>query len=439
MFFQHRALGARTESLVKAYYFALLGVANFLGWPSFYQEGLTPSFRWPLGIFDGTPLPTVQIFCCLILILVCCLAGIWPRSQSFRILVFVALFLMNAVANSAGATTHLYQFWLWSAFIMATVPGRSKKITERRFYYYLMLGWWGAQAIVLMFYGLSGFWKTVGLFEQIFKGEPNLLSASGLSYHLASEMLRTGSQPLLGPWLLKFQWFSPVLAIAVIVLQLSCLAALFRGGWLRRAVGIGLILFHIGTYLFLAITYPTNVVLVGVLLATNSLPARRGRRFLAGLFRQRSWKLSYARSVCVVLVCYLAIALGTAVAAEGGEVFPFFNGHWFYKVPYELNDYSLLIQSLDGKELNPPLYIEHLYPKLKAWPFAIYGALQTWGRHVTQNNSKASSDRDFALQLIFKGRAFKCELRQRRINTLDFVQTSGVLADRAMDSAESSK
>ena len=365
------------------------------------------------------------------------MAGSWPRQQSFRILVFIALFLTNAVTNSAGATTHLYQFWLWSAFVLATVPGQFPRVTEHRFRQNLIWGWWGAQSIVLMFYGLSGFWKTEGLIEQLFKGEPNLLSNSGISYHLASEMIRTGSQPLLGRWLLQFQSFSPLLAIGVIVLQLSCFAAIFRPGWLTRALGIGLILFHVGTYLFLAITYPTNVVLVGILLATSPFSKGRSiRSYFAFLWRLRRFgkTFSYAGAVGLILVSYFVIAFGTAVFSNGGEVFPFFNGHWFNKVPSEVNDYSLYIQSLDGKELKSPIYIEHIYNRFRAWPFAVYGALQTWGQHSAENDPQTSRYRDFALQLIFQKREFKCELRVRRINTLDFIENNQVLEERAVES-----
>jgi hypothetical protein len=356
------------------------------------------------------------------LIASCCLAGIFPRKQVFRALVFVTLFCFNAAIHSFGDTTHSYEFWLWAAFALATLPAKKARF---RF----PIAWWGAQTTVLLFYGLSGFWKVTGAIIQLSRGEPWLFGTKGLSYHLASEMLRVGVHPILGNWLLQNQAFSPLLAAGVAVIQLSCLIAIFRVSW-RRWIGIALLSFHLGTYFFLSITYPTNVALVGILLAATP----RGSFDLP--FRKR---FCYPTLAWATLGCYLLFAFGTALLTPEGEIFPFFNGHWFVYVPYEKSDYGLYVRSMNGKPLEKPAYVENMFGKFKAWPFSIYGAIQEWGGAMDEHSEEAAKRQQFALQLIFGKRRFEGELRRRHINTLDFVQDRRVISEEIIEAVQSNE
>jgi hypothetical protein len=427
IFGRHRTQLVRVDTLMRIYYFAILGMANILALPNTIHTELYPDYRWPLSVFNGADEGKVKLFSALALFASCAFAGIRPVSQLARVLAFCSLFLVNAAVNSDGGTTHLYQFWLWSALALAMIP--SERLpwisqTERRRRHRRLIGWWAAQSVVLLFYGLSGIWKCVGLVDQIFKGEPHLLSAKGLAYHLASETLRAGAHPILGDWLLNHEALSPLLAGGVILIQLSCLVAISHAG-LRKWVGLALIGFHLGTYLFLSITYPTNVFLIGVLLVTNPF---------ANSFKV-DFRPSFSSALVYGMGLYVLVAFASVFVAPGGELFPIFNGHWFIRVPYEIQDYGLLVRSLDGKALDPPVYVEAIYPRLRVWPFAAYGSLQNWGQARTpEEQSKAKK---FALSQIFHHRAFQAEFRKRRIDPLDFVQDHRVLSEQTLESVDS--
>lgn len=418
---------ARVQSLLRAYYFVLLGVINALALPWSIETGLYPELRWPLGVFTGTDIGLVLLITALLLMASAAWAGCQPLHQIPRVCVFLSLFLMNAAINSRGATTHLYQFWLWSSFMLALIPS-SASLSPRERARNLWVGWSSAQSMVLLFYGLSGLWKLIGVLIQWWNNEPHFLGYGGIAYHLASEKLRADSRPILGDFLLNHPGWSPVFATAVMGLQLLCWVGIVRPDW-RRPLGLGLIGFHLSTYLGLSITYPPNVFLVGMLLATNPFSMGSWR-----FWRRRwRWRRNF-RTVCAgILVVYTVAAFAMAIFSSRGEVFPFFNGHWFVHVPHTQEDYGLYITHLDGEELKEGFYIEHDYRRFRAWAFAIYGAIQNWGEAADRNSKEIQRHREFALRLIFGDRPFQAELRHRRIRLLDFIQNRAVESERTLE------
>lgn len=120
------------------------------------------------------------------------------------------------------------------------------------------------------------------------------------------------------------------------------------------------------------------------------------------------------------LCVYFFIALATSFT-KAGELFPVFNGHWFYKTPNEFNDYGLLISQLDGKDYSEPLYLEKVYSKLMVWPFAAYGAVQRWGEAAEKQMMDQDAQMKAAQKLIFGSRSFKAQLVKRKMDPLEFV------------------
>lgn len=250
---------------MRAYYVTLAALINIFGIGQIknYGQGFKPAYIGIAAIFNNMDYRYALLISSLVLIVACFIAALkiswrWPR-----IFVFLSLLLFAAVMNSTGGATHLYQFWLWSSFVLAWAPSCSETCSRHAQMRYL-LSWWGAQSIVLLMYGLSGFWKVIGGIVQLYNHQTHILAPKGLSYHLASEIIRTGSNPLFGPWLLAHENWQPAMSLAVIVLQLSCLVGIFKLQW-RFYIGLALIAFHFSTYFFLAINYPTNFALIAIL------------------------------------------------------------------------------------------------------------------------------------------------------------------------------
>lgn len=269
LFHQQTRMAFQIETLVRVYYFALLGIINGMALPA-----LKPGYQynrlittWPvewlhmIGLKVGIPLILLGTIGSLLL------AGLMPRKQWTRLVAFGFIFFFNAYNSSFGAVTHLYQFWLWTAFALALIP-TVDNLNLRKNRQLLLNGWITAQSLCLMFYVLSGLWKALGALLQGLNGEPTVFSPGGLSYHVASEMIRAGSKPLLADLIFNHPWLSPPLAILVAATQMGCIFVLLKPKW-QRSWGVALLGFHLGTFFTLQITYPTNFVLVCVLFVAS--------------------------------------------------------------------------------------------------------------------------------------------------------------------------
>lgn len=248
-----KATPEQIQFAMKAYYFMLAILINIygLGQVKNFRPDFKPVYLNIAGIFSGLEYRMALLYSSLLLMACCFWAAFHMTSRWPKIFVFVALLLYSAVTISSGGVTHLYQFWLWSAFLLAWAPPFD-------------LAWWGAQSVVLLMYGLSGLWKLIGFFVQISNGDSGIFSPHGLSYHYASEVIRAGADSLLGPWLLEHGNWQPIMSITIVALQLLCFVGIFKSN-LRPYLGAALILFHLSTYFFLSINYPTNFALIFIL------------------------------------------------------------------------------------------------------------------------------------------------------------------------------
>lgn len=131
------------------------------------------------------------------------------------------------------------------------------------------------------------------------------------------------------------------------------------------------------------------------------------------------------------LASYLVIALLTA-QVETGELFPFFNGHWFYKTPVEFDDFGLVVQELDGRSFQEITYLEQLYPRLMVWPFAAYGSVQRLGQSLERSSPLSEQQMQASKKLIFGSRKFKAQIVKRHMNPLDFVRERKVISAKVL-------
>ncbi len=266
----------KTLILLRVYYITLFALLNIYGLSKLNPatEQLKPVYLFPLEFLTGANHLTVSFILTALPMFLSFAAALKPTSQSLRLLFVLSLFFFNALANSGGGLTHLWEFWLWSSVVLALLPTiviKNDIPTKRVEKLIYLNGWWSAQAIVLLFYFLSGFWKLVGLIGQLRAGEPNFLSTDGLKYHLASEVIRAGANPLFKSIIYNQPLLSSLMAFGALVLQLSCLPIIFKVK-MRPWVGMGLLFFHIGTSVFLGISYPTNFFLLGILFVVDTFP-----------------------------------------------------------------------------------------------------------------------------------------------------------------------
>lgn len=191
-----------------------------------------------------------------------------PKNVLIRRTLCVALFGFEYAFNRIGAPMHTFQFWLWPTFILALIPAATKFEPDYWVSQHLKPAIQFAIGIVLLFYGLSGFWKVYGIIVDLFTGVPHLLTTDGLIYQIYSLKIKFGAKTALADFLIQNKSFNIPIILSVVLIQLSCLVGLFNTS-LHNKLGWLLLLFHIGGALLLAIPYPTNVLLIFVTLLTS--------------------------------------------------------------------------------------------------------------------------------------------------------------------------
>jgi len=219
---------------------------------------------WPVWWLHAVPLQAGMLGILAGYLVAAFLGAVFSDRRWARVLAFVGPLEFVALDNSFGKINHNYHLWVLTAFGLVFLPdigARAATRTERQRY---VTVFWACQAIVLLTYTMSGVGKVAGAIYQLCAGQNNILMPTGLAAIVADRLLQTNSTSWLGPWFVAHPWFGWPLGLASIYVELFSFWVAFRPS-LHRWWAAGLILFHIGVYLLMRISFSPAVLLVGVL------------------------------------------------------------------------------------------------------------------------------------------------------------------------------
>ena len=201
----------------------------------------------------------------------------WPR-----VLVFLGFLSASAFRSSfgLGSINHGSHYWLWTGFCFCFLPsGDQRKLggsLASRYRYLLVFSY--TQALILLFYSMSGFWKVAAGIEALIEGRIGAFHPEALATIAAAKMIQIDKPTLLGPWLADNPWAGWPAYMFVVYIELVALFAWLRPS-LHRVFGLALACFHIGTFLLLGISFPKHVLILTILLIWSPfLPDRYGLR-----------------------------------------------------------------------------------------------------------------------------------------------------------------
>lgn len=205
------------------------------------------------------------------------LAVIFPDRKWPRILVFLAFFQVSAFRSSfgLGAINHGNHYWLWIGFCFCFLPtGTHSQLSaslRRRFRFLLVF--WFTQALIMLFYSMSGVWKIVGALEDLIAGEFSGFHPFALAMIVSQKMLQLNQETMLGPWLVHNPWIGWPLHMWVFYVELVALLIMLRPA-LHRSWGVMLTLFHIGTLVLLGISFSKHVLVLVLLFVWSPFALR---------------------------------------------------------------------------------------------------------------------------------------------------------------------
>lgn len=220
---------------------------------------------WPVAWVELTGIPAAVNIIMTVALLAATLCMMFPEKRIFRIFLFIGLLEYTAFSYSFGYIGHSWHGWLGFSFFFIFLPNGKRErlegsITRRQLY---LTAFWAAQALVMGFYSMSGFWKVIAGTYQFLKGEVHVLAFDALSRQIANQLLRTDSTSLLGPFFIEHPLLGWPLNLGALYLEFFAFVSVFRFS-LHRFWGLTLILFHLGTYLTMKVSFHINILLLGL-------------------------------------------------------------------------------------------------------------------------------------------------------------------------------
>ena len=279
--FQSRAFD-NTVSLVTLFYainlyFAvdrLRSAPMWLDWSG--EQVLSP--LWCVYWLHLVDIPTGAIAILLGNVVAALAAAIWPNVTLFRVASALGLLQMGALDNSFGKISHGNHLWLWVLIGLIFLPPNFNGTSVSRWVRQRTLDvFWGIQAVLLMFYSMSGLLKLLPVPFQFWAGQPTAFSPDALARHIADRALQTGSSSLFGDLFVENIWLSWPAFICGLFLETFSLAVAFRPR-VHRLWGVALIGLHLSIGLTMGIWFIKNILLIGLFFLNSPFTPRRANR-----------------------------------------------------------------------------------------------------------------------------------------------------------------
>jgi hypothetical protein len=274
------------QVLVRAYYFFLLYVSILFFAPLDLSIGSQTeiSYILPIAWLRYVDFPVGMIIIRLLFIIAGVLAAVAPQNRIVRIFSFVMLLQFVSLYFSVLMLDVDWYTTLLVSFVLIFLPDKwgnpnlFSAISRQKF----LLVFWGCQAIVALTYSMAGIGKLVGGIRQFLLGQSFIFQPNAPALHIADRLLATGSTSPLGPWAVDHYIFVWPFFVGVVYLLLFSFPAVFRPN-IHRVWGLGLILFHIGNFVFINIGFSAHIYLISLIfLASPFVPATVSWREMAG-------------------------------------------------------------------------------------------------------------------------------------------------------------
>lgn len=267
---------AKTEQVVRIFYLTSIFIA-YQAMGDVHLHGAGPielEFVWPVAWMSGLPLAPVSDLLGLGTLVFALLAFWKPEKMAFRAGFTVFLLFCAGIRASYGGINHGFHAWLWVSACLVFLPAARSRAGKLSY----CLAFATAQGLLLLFYSLAGFWKAAYGFQSMLHGVEGNFSPRGLALLLSDRMMQTGTQPLLGDFLVNHYLVSWPLFIILILVQLLAVIITFRPS-LHVAWALILIAFHTGTFLLMEIPFPNHILALTVILLNSPFtPANWLRR-----------------------------------------------------------------------------------------------------------------------------------------------------------------
>jgi hypothetical protein len=249
----------RCREAVRIFYLLSTLFAATMLLPTHYEarQAAELDLTWPVMWLHGRDFVIWADIFSLAAVVASFVAYLDPGNRIARAVLPASLLVVGGLLSSFGGINHYVHSWFWVALVMVFLPASGRRADKLSY----CLTFATAQAMLLGFYSLAGLWKLrEGMAALLVAGEGDF-APRGLALTLADRIMQTGTQPLLGRFLVENYWLAWPMFLAVIYMQVVAILVVFRPR-LHMAWGLGLLLFHLMTFVAMEIIFTVNVLLI---------------------------------------------------------------------------------------------------------------------------------------------------------------------------------
>lgn len=175
------------------------------------------------------------------------IGGLFFHHRWARFIAFLAMLQFHAFISSFGQPVNQLLPWFYAMFLFLFLPdvwGKQATTEEKKKFLLIV---WTAQAILLLCYSLSGFWKIETALVQLSRGEFHAFHPNAFALQIAgSWSVMLGPGGIISRTIVNYPWIGWPFMLGAIYLQFFSLWAAIRPS-IQKLWSIGIILFHIGS------------------------------------------------------------------------------------------------------------------------------------------------------------------------------------------------
>lgn len=238
--------------------------------------------RWPIFWAEYFDFALVVSVIIIFFVLSSLLAAVFYKNRLARIVAFLGMLQFHAYNSSFGYPNHQLDVLLWVSLIFIFFPSIWTKnvteVTKKKF----LLVFWTAQTYLLLTYSMSGLGKISDSISQALAGQAHSFSPDAAALHISNVLYMMQQSTLLGPLIVNYPALGWAPFVGIIYLEFFSLYVAFNPS-LHRAWAVGLILFHLATYLTMRAIFVAPVPLILVLLLSSPFAHQPWKKTLAEL------------------------------------------------------------------------------------------------------------------------------------------------------------
>lgn len=272
---------ARTVDAVRTFYLlsTLFAASMMLPLHNEARNAAELDLTWPVLWLHGRDLLVWTDVFLTMAVASALVAYLSPAIRMARAVLPLSLLMIGGIMSSFGGINHYVHSWFWVALVFVFLPAGESRPAKLSY----CLTFATAQAMLLGFYSLAGLWKAKEGLMSLLLGAEGDFAPRGLALTLADRIVQTGTEPLLGRFLVENYWLAWPMFLFVIYVQVVAILIVLRPR-LHMAWGLALLAFHLMTFLAMEIIFVVNVMLILALLVSS--PFQQGAWLGSAALRQ---------------------------------------------------------------------------------------------------------------------------------------------------------